>query len=90
MKIEIVKWKEGLLLLQIVSRLFEKRFEKFEEHYYFYEWLERFNKGSAIAHADSNTEWWINQILSEAKVSEQDLMGSIKFLDEVGKRVSYE
>lgn len=89
MRIEIVKFREGILLLQLVSRLFEKRFEKFEEHYYFWEWVDRFNRGSAIAHADRNTEFWIQELLKEAKVNEQDLAGSIKFLDEVGKKVSY-
>lgn len=81
MRIEIVKWKEGILLLQIVSRLFERRFKKFEEHSYFWEWVERFNKGSAIAHADSNTEYYIKELFKEACVSEQDLIDSIKFLE---------
>jgi hypothetical protein len=81
MRIELVKYREGILLFQVVSRLFEKRFEKFEEHSYFFEWLGRFNDGSAIAHADRSTEFWIQELLKEAKVNEQDLMGSIKFLE---------
>ena len=76
MKIEILK-QEGLVLLQIVSRMFERRFEKYERYPYFYKWLERFNSGRAIAMADNHTENVIKKLLEEAGVTEKDLMGSI-------------
>ena len=81
MKIEILN-QRGLLLLQIVSRMFERRFEKYEQFSYFYEWLERFNGGSAISHSDNQTKEVIEKLLNEAGVTERDLTGSIKLGEE--------